>query len=82
MRYFNSMHRLNLINGRKDCILNQAMSSHRVGLNLARVAPPIAVANILSRYDLEFTPTPSGKERYLSVTAPREDLMVRFLPRA
>jgi cytochrome P450 len=52
-----------------------------VGLNLARVAPPIAVANILSRYDLEFSPEPSGKERYLSVTAPREDLKIRFVPR-
>jgi cytochrome P450 len=52
-----------------------------VGLNLARIAPPLAVANILSRYDLEFSPEPSGKERYLSVTAPREDLKVRFVPR-
>ncbi|MCB1120405.1 MAG: cytochrome P450 [Verrucomicrobiae bacterium] len=52
-----------------------------VGLNLARVAPPIAVATILADYDLQFTPTPSGKESYRSVTAPREDLMVRFVPR-
>lgn len=50
-----------------------------VGLNLARVAPPIALANILSQFDLEFSPTPSGKERYLSVTAPREDVTVRFI---
>ncbi len=54
-----------------------------VGLNLARVAPPLAVANILSRYELEFSPTPSGKERYDAVTAPAEEnLMVRFLPRS
>lgn len=52
-----------------------------VGLNLARVAPPLAVANILKHYDLEFTPEPSGKEQYLSVTAPRENLMVRFIPK-
>jgi len=52
-----------------------------VGLNLARVAPPLAVANILKHYDLELSPEPSGKEYYHSVTAPREDIRVRFVAR-
>ena len=57
--------------------------AHRcVGMNLARIEPPLAVANIISRYDLEFAPQPSMEECYDAVTAPRENpLSVRFIRR-
>ena len=55
-----------------------------VGQNLARVAPVVAVGDIVSRYDLEFVDgPPSMKERYDVTTAPAErDIRVRFVPRS
>lgn len=54
-----------------------------VGRNLARIAPAIALAEVLSGYDLEFPDgPPSMKERYDVVLAPVEDeVTVRFVPR-
>lgn len=54
--------------------------SHKcVGQPLARIIPPLAIANILTHYNVEFEQTPSMEEKYDSVVAPREDeVWVRF----
>ncbi|MGJ3241740.1 MAG: cytochrome P450 [Opitutales bacterium] len=54
-----------------------------VGQNLARIQPPVAVADILHRFDLEFPDgPPSLRDRYDVVLAPVENpVRVRFVPR-
>ena len=55
-----------------------------VGLNLARVGSCLAVASIVSRYDMKFVSgPPSMKERFDVGPVPIEgDIRVRFLPRS
>ena len=55
-----------------------------VGFNLARVGSCLAVASIISRYDMKFvSEPPSMKERFDVGPVPIEgDIRVRFLPRS
>lgn len=54
-----------------------------VGQNLARIIPPLALANLVTRYDLEFlSAPPSMRERFDVGPAPIEgEVPVRFVPR-
>lgn len=53
---------------------------HRcLGSPLARIQPPLFVANVVSRYDIEFLTKPSMRAKYDAAVAPAEDpLMVKF----
>jgi sterol 14-demethylase len=57
---------------------------HRcLGSPLARIQPPLFLANIVSRFELEFLTKPSLRAKYDAAVAPAEEpLWVKFHPRA